>query len=159
IPTATRICVFLSDKTKHRAAEDELDRVNRDLLRRVDELQTLLDVVPVGIAVATDPDCHEIKMNPAGAAMLGLDLEANASKSHANADRLPFRVMRGGHELPPDQLPMQVASSRNVQLRDIEVEVVHEDGRVVNLFEYASPLLDEQGNVRGCLGVFIDISE
>src|SRR5215510_10242393 len=70
IPTETGICVFFQDITKHREAEEEVHRLNRDLLRRVAELETLLDVVPVGIAVSDDPQCRKIRMNSAGAAML-----------------------------------------------------------------------------------------
>jgi PAS domain S-box-containing protein len=159
IPTDTGTCVFFHDITKHRRAEEEVHRLNRDLLRRVHELQTLLNLVPVGIAVADDPNCDQIRMNPAGAKMLGISLEENASKSGPEGGKLPFRVMQNGRELGAYDLPMQQASRQNVEVRDMELEVIHDDGRVVNLFEYACPLLDEHGNVRGCLGVFVDISE
>src|SRR5262249_19075131 len=139
-------------------AEEEVRRLNRDLVRRIEELETLLNVAPVGIAVANDPGCRQIRLNPAGAAMLGITPDDNASKSGASG-KLPFKGMENGRELKPEELAMQLAAANNKQLRDIEIEVVHDNGRVVNLFEYASPLLDEQGNVRGCLGVFVDITE
>jgi PAS domain S-box-containing protein len=159
IPTESGFCVFFHDITKHREAEEEVNRLNRDLLRRVSELETLLNVVPVGIAVAEDPLCKNIRTNATAARMLGITPQENASKSQAEPDNLRFKLMLDGRELAPDELPMQRAAAQNIHLRDQEVEMVHEDGRVLNLFEYASPLLDEQGKVRGCLGVFVDISE
>jgi PAS domain S-box-containing protein len=145
ISSADGICVFFHDISKHKQAHAEL--------------QTLLDVVPVGIAVAYDPECTQIRLNPTAAKMLGVDLTDNVSKNGPDAARLPFRVMQNGRELAPDELPMQTAAARNAQLRDVELEIVRDNGRVVNLFECASPLLDEQNNVRGCVGVFVDISE
>jgi PAS domain S-box-containing protein len=159
IPADGGLCVFLHDTTKRREAEEKVLRLNRDLVRRVAELQTLLDVAPVGIAVADDPECRNIRVNPAGAAMLGIAPSENASKSAPDAGRLRFKVVQGGRELAPEELPMQFAAAHRVRIQGFEVDVVHEDGRVLNLFEYASPLLDEQGSVSGCLGVFVDISE
>src|SRR5262245_6312317 len=159
IPTENGVCIFSQDVSKHKEAEEEVLRLNRDLLRRIDELQALLAVAPVGIAVADDPECRQIRLNPAGAAMLGVTTSENVSKSGADSESLPFKVLQNGRELQPDELPMQVAAARNSQVRDVEIEVVHNDGRVVNLFEYASPLLDEQGKIRGCLGLFVDITE
>src|SRR5262245_8100681 len=159
IPTETGLCLFSQDISKHKQAEEEVRRLNRDLLRRIDELQTLLDVVPVGIAVADDPECQRIRMNASGAAMLGITPSDNASKSHPESDRLPFKIFQNGRELQPDELPMQRAAANNRPIQDIEVEILQNNGRVVNLFEYASPLLDEHGRVRGCLGVFVDVTE
>ncbi|HEX3034302.1 MAG TPA: PAS domain S-box protein [Thermodesulfobacteriota bacterium] len=147
------------DITERKQAEEEIKRLNRDLKRRLDELQTLLDVVPVGIAVARDPECKTITVNPAAADMLGVGMEENVSKSRLDADRLPFRLLRDDREVPPEELPMQYAATHNVPIRELELDIVHDNGRVVNSYEYASPLYDEQGNVRGCLGVFVDITE
>ncbi|HEX3034633.1 MAG TPA: PAS domain S-box protein, partial [Thermodesulfobacteriota bacterium] len=147
------------DITDHKRAEQEIARLNRDLKQRLDELQTLLDVIPVGIAVAQDPECWFITVNPAGAAMLGVEPEANVSKSAPEAERLPFKVLRDGKELTPEELPIHYAAAHNVTISGEEYEIIHNDGRVLNLFEYASPLYDEDGNVRGCLGVFVDITD
>jgi hypothetical protein len=66
--------------------------------------------------------------------------------------------MQGDQEVPPAELPMQYAAAQGVSVRDVEVEVVHSDGLRLNLLEYATPLYDEQAQVRGCLGVFVDIT-
>ncbi|HSE83833.1 MAG TPA: response regulator, partial [Thermodesulfobacteriota bacterium] len=144
---------------ERKRVEEEVKRLNLDLKRRLDEMQALLDVVPVGIAVAQDPECELITVNPAAADMLGIGLDENASKSRPDESSLPFKLLRDGREIPPEELPMQYAAAHNISIREMELDIVHDDGRVVNSYEYASPLYDEQGNVRGCLGVFVDITE
>src|SRR5262245_45844486 len=47
----------LTNLLERRRAGQEILRLNTDLQRRVTELQTLLDVLPVGIALARDQDC------------------------------------------------------------------------------------------------------
>lgn len=144
---------------QRRRAEHQVKVLNQSLRERVQELQTLLDVAPIGIAVAQDAACERVKVNPAAAGMLGIAPDDNASLSGPEADRPAFRVMQQGRELPPNELPMQFAAAHNVSLRDIVVDLVHPDGRTLHLLEYASPLLDELGRVRGCLGLFVDITE
>ncbi|MBI3950423.1 MAG: PAS domain-containing protein [Acidobacteria bacterium] len=150
---------LIEDITERKRAEAEIQRLNCDLKRRVETLQTLFDVAPVGIAVAHDPECQQITVNPAGAVMLGIRPDGNVSKSAPGGDHLPFKVFRDGKEVPPDELPMQYAAAHDVSFRDLELDIVHDDGQVFNLYEYASPLHDEHGNVRGCLGMWVDITE
>lgn len=54
---------------------------------------------------------------------------------------------------------MQYAAAHGEEIRDVEVDVVYQDGRTVQLLESASPLFDEAGQVRGCIGTYIDITE
>ncbi len=154
---ATRLTGALNDVTARKQAEEEIRRLNRDLKRRLDELQTLLDVAPIGIFVAHDPLCEVITSNPAGAKMLGITPTANASKNHPDS-ALPFRVMRQGQEVPPHELPMQYATQHDAAVYNVELDIVYTDGGVTNLYEYAVPLHDEESKVRGCLGVFVDIT-
>jgi PAS domain S-box-containing protein len=153
------IFIFSEDITEQKKSEERIKQLNRDLQSRLDELQTVLDVVPVAIAIAYDRNCQRIRLNRAGEAMLGLAPGINASKSAGCAERLPFKVLRGGRELAPDELPIQYAAKHGVNLREVEVEVVRQDGKTLTLYEYASPLFDETGCVRGCVGVFVDITE
>jgi len=138
--------------------EEELRQLNRDLHRRIAELQTLLDVLPVGIVVSTDPQGINMTLNPAGLKLLNLPPHANPSKSAPGGEDLPFKVLKDGKEVPPDELPMQYAASHAVALQDVELDILRTDGTLLNLYEYASPLYDEDGKVRGSLGVMVDIT-
>ena len=137
-----------------------LEEANRELRHRVLEQQTLLDVLPIGIGIAADRECRQIRTNRAFAETLGLPPEKNASKT-APPDERPtnFRVLTpDGTEVPDDELPLQVAAREGREVRDIELDIVHEDGRVVRLLEYAAPLLDEHGVPRGAVGAFVDVT-
>lgn len=136
----------------------EVKRLNRDLQRKLEEMQTLLDVAPVGIAVAHDPDAALITVNPAGARLRGIDHRRDASLTDPTGEELPFRAVCEGRRVPPEQLPMQFAMANRTVVDGAELDIVHRDGRVHTLYEYASPLYDENGDVRGGLGVFIDIT-
>ena len=54
---------------------------------------------------------------------------------------------------------MQYAAAHGVEVAELEVEVLHEDGRLVKLLEYAAPLFDEQGQPIGSVGAFLNITE
>jgi signal transduction histidine kinase/integral membrane sensor domain MASE1/ActR/RegA family two-component response regulator len=142
------------------AAMAERVEANGELRRRVLEQQTLLDVLPIGIGIATDRECRHIRTNRAFAATLGLEPTANASKTAPGPERpTNFRVLTPeGDEVPDDQLPMQVAAREAREIRDLEVDVVHDDGRVIRLLEYAAPLVDEHGRPRGSIGAFVDVT-
>jgi PAS domain S-box-containing protein len=147
------------DITDRKTAEDRIAELNDDLRHRLEELEALLHALPVGVFIAQDAQCSNIQMNPAGAAMLQLPLMANASKSGADADRLPFRTFKNGVEIAPENLPMQRAARTGEPVTGEEVELVFSDGTSRVLYEHASPLFDASGAVRGCVGVFDDVTE
>ena len=142
-----------------RRARAEVEQLNRELRRAVADLQTVLDVVPIGIGIARDVECADIRVNPAFAGQLGITPETNASKSSESGLGLPFRIMQDSREVPPDMLPMQRAAREGVTLQNIEYDIVHPDGRITRLLEFASPLRDANGRVRGAVGAFVDITE
>jgi PAS domain S-box-containing protein len=140
-------------------AEQENERLNQELRLRLEELQTVFRVAPVGIAVAHDPECRVITGNPAFAALLGIDPLASFSFNELEAGQLPFKIMRGGKPVPASELPMQIAARKGVTVRDQELEIVLGDGRTLYTYISASPLFDDDGRVRGSLGVVIDLTE
>ena len=170
-PPCTRIGTDVTDRKRAEMAlqqakaaaeqgQQRLAETNRELGRRVLEQQTLLDVLPIGIGIATDPECRHIRVNRAFAQTLGVSPGTNASKT-ASAEERPtnFRVFTpDGSEVPDDQLPMQVAARDGQEVRELEFDIVHDDGRTVRLLEYAAPLMDEQGRPRGAVGAFVDLT-
>lgn len=144
---------------RHQAAET-IRQLNRNLEERVHELETLLELMPIGIAIAKDPQCHDITTNPACAEMLGLERGANASFS-ADADQRPrnYRILQDGVELSVNNLPLQRCVASGKSILGEEVEIVRSDGVTLKLLQYVAPLFDEQNAVRGGVGVFIDVTE
>ncbi|MBD2101369.1 PAS domain S-box protein [Leptolyngbya sp. FACHB-261] len=133
--------------------------LNRDLQNRVDELQTLFEMIPIGILMTQDPKFEQVKANPAFAKILGFSTENNVSYTPSDSPRPAYKVFQNGKQLDADELPLRYAAIHQVELKDIEVDIVRGDGAAFNLFGYAVPLLDEQGHCRGSLAAFLDITE
>ncbi len=148
--------IELSDRQQ---AEAEIIRLNRELERRVNELQTLLDLLPVGIAIAEEPNCKTISVNPFLQKLLGLTPDTNASKTGSNADILPYKILINGKEIPGEELPMQVCTATGVEIPMTEMQVVRDDGTKFDLLGHTKPLFDEEKKVRGCVGAYIDVSD
>jgi signal transduction histidine kinase/PAS domain-containing protein/ActR/RegA family two-component response regulator len=138
---------------------DLITRLSADLRRRSGELDAVLNTLPIGIGIAEDRQCRRIRVNRAFAEQLGISPSQNASLTAPEDERPPFKVLKNGIEVPPDQLPMQYAAAHGVEVLNVELDVVHENGRRVSLYEWAVPLFDEKGAVRGAIGVFMDITE
>jgi PAS domain S-box-containing protein len=152
------VCVH-EDVTGRKADEERIRVLNAELRARVAELETLLDVLPVGVFIGHDPACERITCNAAGSRMLGLPHAGNPGKTGPAAGALPFRVFRDGVELEPHELPMQKAARLGVDVAAETIDILRADGTFAHLYEHAAPLRDERGAVRGCVGVFVDMTE
>lgn len=156
-----QVAVRFTDVTNQRKADRELVRLNQENRSRLAELETLLDVLPIGIAIANDPECRNIRLNSAFSKLLEVPQGVNASKT-APEGEVPtnFRVFDDlGNEIPSEQLPMQTAAREGREIRDFELNIVHADGRKMRLLEYIAPLFDEHGKTRGSVGAFVDITQ
>ncbi|MBF2048530.1 MAG: PAS domain-containing protein [Elainella sp. C42_A2020_010] len=165
-PSPEGVTVFLADisdrkriEAERKQAEAEIQQLNQQLSHRVTELQTLFDLLPVGVAIALDPECRMIRVNPYLSELTRVPIDANASQSAPLEERPIYRLCREGAEIPVENLPMQYAAIHNTEVKDEVLDLVHPDGTVVKLLCYCSPLLDERGNVRGVLGAFVDITQ
>jgi len=147
-----------ANRRERRRAELFIVDLNRDLQRRIAELQTLVNLVPVGIAITDTPDCRFIRANPAFERMLEVAPSSNISLSAPVEERPPFRILISGQEVPPDLLPMQRAA-RGENVTGQEVEFIREDGTSLRFLASAVTLLDENGRPRGAVGAFADITE
>ncbi|MEO5823026.1 MAG: ATP-binding protein [Vicinamibacteraceae bacterium] len=156
-----RVGAVLELTRLRRISEEQLAEANRDLRHRVAELETLLSLIPVGIGIALDRECRTVQVNPAFATTLGLAVGENASMTGPVGDRpTGFRILdMNGRELAGDELPLQVAARLGRRISDLELDIVHDDGRILRMLEYAAPLLDEHGVPRGAVGAFVDISD
>lgn len=93
-------------------AEGVVRQLNEELKQHVAELQTIFDLIPVGIGIASDPSCQAVRVNPALATMLGLAAGRNASLTAPAGERpTNFRILRDGREVTPTELPLQRAAS------------------------------------------------
>jgi PAS domain S-box-containing protein len=136
-----------------------LRQLNQELTDRVAELQTLIEILPIGIAIASDPSCAQMHCNALMREMLGVNAKQNISKSAPAGEQPTFEVFQNGQEVPSEDLPMQMAARLGVDVLDTEVEIRLSDGTARQLLSYATPLRDEQGEIRGAVGAFLDVTD
>ena len=92
-----------------RQTELQVSRLNRELQRRVQELETLLDTAPIGLAYMEDLESGQIRGKPheRGASWCAAPAARYRRAWRRNLHPASFRVFRDGSEVPPDELPMQ----------------------------------------------------
>lgn len=153
-----------ADRRRHEAQERDrraelLPEIIEQLNRRLQELETLMELVPVAIWVSHDPACREITGNRMANSFYEAKDGENVSASIPGDSSPPRRFFLHGHELSAAELPMQYAAANGVEVRNQELDVLLPSGRCITIWGSASPLRDEHGKVRGCIGAFLDISE
>lgn len=160
LPAMAALNRQLSDEVEDRKkAQAESARLNGELNHRVQELETMLAVIPVGIGIGNDRECRSIRSNDLLARMLRISTQANASLSaQAGVAPVHFKVHSHGRVLEAEELPMQRAARTGTPIRDFEEEVVFTDGQRVDLLVSAAPMMDGAGGVRGVIGAFVDVT-
>ena len=126
---------------------------------RANELQTILDTLPIPVLISHDPECREITTNRAGAEYLRLPPGSNISLSGPPEHRPLFRFLRNGVEIPREQLPMQRAAATGLPVRDFSSKIILADGTEKYELGNSAPLLDDAGNVRGAVAAAMDITD
>ena len=147
--------VILHDVSGLKRAEEALAPIKEQLRQRVEEMETVMDVAPAAIFVAHDPNCDVITGNRMGNEVY----EGTPGENLSFNGPTPRRCFRDGRELKPEEMPMQEAAALGRDVRNSEVEVILPSGRKTILIGQASPLRDAGGQVRGCVGAFLDITE
>ena len=155
-----RMIGTILDITERKFTEEALRASEETARQHAEELEKLMDLVPAAIWVSHDPKCHTISGNRAAnrfyEAKEGDNVSAGPGDVRQDTTR---RFFRNGRELMPDELTMQEAAAKGVDVLNSELEVLLPSGRQMTILGNASPLRDTDGNVRGCVGAFVDITE
>ena len=140
-------------------AEQQIHRLNSSLQHRLDEMNTLVDLLPVGVAIATDASGRNIQANRAFARMLNLPSATNVSLFPPAGEAVPnFKILREGRVLPLAELPIHRALRENHTTEAFEETIERSDGSRLTVLTNAVPLLDETGRPRGCVATYQDIT-
>ena len=127
--------------------------------QNVEEMQVLLETLPIGVLIAHDPECQRITGNRSASELLRVSPGENLSKSAVGGEApLHFRTCRNNVEIPPEKLPVQRAA-HGERVYDETIDQVFNDGTVVNTVVSAMPLYDAAGKPRGAVGTILDLTE
>ena len=139
----TTNALLAAEIEQRRSAEKYSEDLNQTLFERVADLHTLIDILPAGVAIATDPQCHEVRHNRAFARLF--ELEDRAHPLDDPLDRREFnavRVFRDGLELPVPERPMQRTAATGRPAHDIELRLLLPSGAEREVLVSVEPLLD-----------------
>ncbi len=127
--------------------------------QRERDFATLFDTAPVGVAVAEEIDCAQVRPNLALAQILGVapgqPLATTATPGEVAQTRF---LTPEGLPVDPADLPMPRAARAGIPMPGVDLDVVRADGSKVSLLNFAAPLFDERGRPRGAIGAFLDVS-
>ncbi len=140
--------------TERKQREEELRALT-------EEIDALMEVSPISIFFAHDPECSIITANPAGYHLVEMpeDPTGNVSMSAPEHERPTYRTFRNGVELKPGELPMQAAARLGMEIEEETLELRFENGMQKYIYAYAKPLFDSQGKTRGAIAAMLDVTE
>jgi PAS domain S-box-containing protein len=157
--TVAGVGCIVQDVTDRKRAEQALRQSEASLRHRLDEMNTLLEILPTGVWIGNS-DCSKITGNPAAYEMMGLPRGINASVT-TDKPEMPsgLRIFANGVEVRPEDAPMQQVARSGKALRNIEHELVFPDGTRKAVYASIAPLFHADGKVRGVIGSYADFSE
>lgn len=130
------------------AAEQQRDLATQRLEAKAAEFETLFLMSPIGLSITLDPQANEVLRNPAKMALFNTPPDGCET----------YDMVVHGKVLPPSEHPLKRAA-RGERIHNLDMEIHHHDGQVLNLIAYALPLLDLHGKPRGAIAVFVDVTE
>jgi len=143
-----RMAGIVQDITERKQLEEQTRQ-------RAEEMETLMEVAPVAIWIGHDLESQNITGNRMANELYEAEVGENVSPKVTSIRRF-FRQDR---ELVAEELPMQQASLKNIDVLNAEIDVLLPSGEWRGFLGSASPLHDVEGHVRGSIGAFIDITE
>ncbi len=150
------VVLTFADVTRITAAEARIEELTRDLRDRLENLETLLDLVPVGILIVENVEGRQqVRVNRYGARIIG---EHNEAKGLRQV-QIPLRLLDRDRELMPEELPLQRAARTGDVSPTFDGRLVGADGSLHDVLISATPLFDERSAPRGAVAVVIDISQ
>ena len=149
------VVLTFTDVTRVSAAEAEVARLTGDLRARIAELETLLEIVPVGVMIADNADQPRVVINAYGAHLLG---EADG-KSGLVPMTEQYRLFDGERELKPAEFPLRRAARLGQPVPAWQGRLRTNAGHDMFVMISATPLFAEDQRVRGAIAAVVDMTE
>jgi two-component system, chemotaxis family, CheB/CheR fusion protein len=149
------IVITFLDVTQVTAAQDRIDELRRDLHHRVESLEVLLDLLPVGIfMLKIEGQKRSVEINRYAARLVG-----QSEQKGLRELAVPYRLVDGGRELVAADDPLQRAARTGEPVPDFQGRVLRADGGSTDVVISATPLFDGNGTPRGAIASMLDMSQ
>jgi PAS domain S-box-containing protein len=148
-----------TDISNQISAEEQIRNLNGQLQERVAELEAIMKVLPVGVAISHDPESSVVTANLALSELLGVRPGENIATRIDVGPAHPCDLNPDGRRLASGDHPLARTARTGEQLGSLELEVRGSDGQPIYLQTSASPLFDQFGSVRGAVGAFINVTD
>ena len=132
-----------TDISSQISAEEQIRNLNGQLQERVAELEAIMKVLPVGVAVSHDPESSVVTANLALSELLGVKPGENIATRIDVDSAGSIRFYRDGRRLASGDHPLARTAKTGQQLGSLELEVRGSDGKPIYLQSSASPLFDQ----------------
>jgi two-component system CheB/CheR fusion protein len=149
------VVITFTDVTQIAAAEARINQLSLDLRNRVESLETLLDIVPVGILAVEAHGGQSAQVNRYGARLMGIESERGGLQPVSPN----LRVFQGNDEVPQAQQPLAQSALTGMSIPSFEGRLVRNDGNSIDVMMAAAPLFDVDGRPRGAIAAITDITQ
>jgi len=147
------------DITERRQADEEISRLNAELQTQLDEYNTLMEILPIGIWTGNH-DCSVITGNPAAYRIMGLMPGINASLTNPEPEvPLDLRIFVEGVEVAPEDAPMQRVARTGEPMYNFEHEFLFSNQTRKTVYASIVPVFDRHGKIRKVIAAYADFTE
>ncbi|HEX2943720.1 MAG TPA: CheR family methyltransferase [Rhodopila sp.] len=148
------VVVTFIDITRVAAAEMRVTELTRALHARIQELETVIDLVPVGIIIAEGAGPDRMLVNQCGAQLLGYE----DGHKGLTPVRPGFKLFNGDTEVTTDDMPLRRVLTTGETPPPFQGRLQRQDGKMVEVMVSATPLFDDTQAIRGAIAAIVDIS-
>ena len=148
------VVMTFTDVTRISAAEAQIESLTHDLRARIAELETLLEIVPVGVMISDNAEPANVVINMHGARLVG-----QPDGKGLVPLTVPLRLFDGERELSLEDHPVRRAARLGQMEPAWQGRLETSAGHSAFVMISATPLFSEDHRVRGAIAAIIDVSE
>jgi PAS domain S-box-containing protein len=151
----------LNQELERRVAErtEQLHKSEGQLQERVAELEAIMRVLPVGVAVSHDPNSSVVTANLALSDVLGVNPGENIATRLVSDNAESCEFYKEGRGISNETQPLLRSAKTGQPAGSLELEIRRPNRKSIYLQSSATPLFNQSGDVRGAVGAFINVTE